>query len=247
MTAEPVVRLHLWGVDDRHVPSAFIRMGAHRLALRRMARRPDGPTFAKLLGTARPTTFGPSATDPHHWGLLTVWRSAAHADAFDDSPVARSWALIATESARIGATPVASRGQWSRREPFGRPVPSPIHGPVAALTRARIRTGHLRDFWAQSEQVAGGLADSDGVMLATGIGEAPVALQGTISIWRTVEDMNRFARHESRHVEAMRKAPTDGWYAEELFARLRVDHASGTFAGIELSDIQAEVEEASAR
>ena len=62
------VRLHFWGVANRHIPSALARMGTSRLDLRGI----EHLSFAKLLGTAKPTTFTPTATDFNHWGLLTV-------------------------------------------------------------------------------------------------------------------------------------------------------------------------------
>jgi hypothetical protein len=230
----PVVRLHLWGVPTQSIASAITRMGSHRAALRRMARRSDGPTFTKLLGTAKPTTFTPSASDPRHWALLSVWRTASDADAFDDSTVARSWQLIADQTLRLSMTPLASTGRWSGAEPFGNPVPRRHNGPVAAITRARVRPAKVRTFWAQSEKVARSVAGAEGLVLSTGIGEAPVGLQGTFSVWSSAEAMSRFARHDPAHLEAMERTPTDGWYAEELFARLSVDTAHGSFVGMDV-------------
>jgi hypothetical protein len=210
-------------------------MGAHRLALRRLAARPQGPTFSKLLGTAKPTTFTPSASDPRHWALLTVWRTAADADAFDDSAVARSWQLIADQTLRLSMTPLASIGRWSGAEPFGQPAPRRHEGPVAAITRARVRPTKVRAFWDQSARVARAVEGAEGLVMTTGIGEAPVGLQGTFSLWSSVEAMNRFARLDPVHLEAMERTPTHGWYAEELFARLSVDQAHGTFVGMDVA------------
>lgn len=230
------VRLHIWRVPTRSMGSAFVRMGTHRTALRRMARDAHGPTFSKLMGTARPTTFTPAASDPHHWALLTVWGDTADADAFDDSPMARSWHLIADETLRLSMTPLASRGLWSKREPFGAPTPRPHDGPVAAITRARVRPTRLRSFWEQSSKVAGAIAGAPGLVFATGIGEAPVGLTGTFSLWSSTQQMNDFARQDPVHLEAMARTPTDGWYAEELFVRFAVNDARGTFVGTDVSE-----------
>lgn len=232
----PQVRLHVWRVPSSAIGSAVARMGAHRLTLRRMHARPDGPTFSKLLGTAKPTTFTPTASDPHHWALLSVWRTPDDAAAFDDSTLARSWQLIADECLRLEMTPLASTGKWSRREPFGRPSPERYAGPVAAITRARVRPTRVRAFWQQSAEVAQAVAGANGLVLTTGIGEAPVGLQGTFSLWSSVEAMNQFARHDPIHLEAMARTPTDGWYAEELFARFAVHAAHGTFVGMNVAD-----------
>lgn len=239
--ATPHVRLHVWGVPSRAIPSAVTRMGAHRISLRRMAGRPDGPTFSKLLGTARPTTFTPTASDPNHWALLTVWRSPDDADAFDDSPIARSWQLIADQTLRISMMPLASIGKWSGQTPFGTPEPRRHDGAVAAITRARVRPMKVRDFWNQSAKVAQAVSGAEGLILTTGIGEAPVGLQGTLSLWSSSAAMNQFARHDPVHLEAMDRTPTDGWYAEEMFARFAVDDVRGTFVGI---DVAARIAEA---
>ena len=225
------VRVELWGVPSRRVPNAFARMGTSRLGLRQA----PGLRFAKLFGTASPQTFTPRSTDPRHWGLLTVWDDDASADAFDDSRTNRSWSLIADEVARVRMTPLASTGRWSRREPFGdpQPAPAPHDGPVAAITRARIRPHLMRTFWAASREVAAAVRVADGLVLATGIGEAPVGLQGTFSVWESGAAMSAFAHRDPRHVAAIRRTPEVGWYAEELFARFAVQSVTGRFVGRE--------------
>jgi hypothetical protein len=134
-------------------------------------------------------------------------------------------------------TPIASRGQWARREPFGRPEGGRTTGPLAVLTRARVKLPRLNSFWQQSEEVARALHGTEGLLLATGIGEAPIGLTGTFSVWSSQDTMNRFARTDPDHRRAMERTPVAGWYAEELFARFRVDEARGHFAGLALADV----------
>jgi hypothetical protein len=236
----PRIVLHLWHVPRRKVPAALGRMGTERLRLRRMARTDDGPLFAKLLGTAKPTTFTPRATDPEHWALLTVWPDDATAHRFESSPVLDSWRAIADNSLRLSMRPLASHGRWAGREPFGRPEPARYDGPVAALTRARIRPGRVVAFWQQSAEVARALADHPGLVLATGIGEAPVGLQGTFSVWNSPAAMHAFAQRDPRHLDAVRRAPSESWYAEELFARFAVDAAEGSFVGRDIGALLAD-------
>lgn len=220
------VRLHLWGVPPRRIGSAIARMGTSRLPL---SREPH-LVFSKLLGTAKPTTFTPRATDPLHWALLTVWDDADAADAFDTGRLTRSWALAADETLRIAMTPLTSTGRWSGSEPFGTPVPTKHDGPVAAITRARIRPSRMREFWQASERVAGALRTADGLVLATGIGEAPVGLQGTFSLWESAADMSAFAYQRPEHTDVIARTPVAQWYAEELFARFAVHRVRGRFA-----------------
>jgi hypothetical protein len=194
-----------------------------------------GLTFGKMLGTAKPTTFTPGATDPRHWAALTVWQDAEAAASFGDSAIARSWALIAQETLTLTLQPLASHGQWSGQEPFAPTQTSRWDGPVAAITRARIDPRKMRAFWSASREVAGTLPSAPGLVMSTGIGEAPIGLQGTLSIWSSLQAMNDFAQRNATHREVIDATPTQGWYLEELFARFAVIDASGTFVGNHLS------------
>jgi hypothetical protein len=225
----PLVTLHLWGVPTGHVPGALLRMARHRPLLR----GPGGPAFAKLLGTGSGRTFTVRDSDPRHWGLLATWRDAEDATRFERGPVARSWARIATERLRVDLLPLASRGQWSGRRPFGDPAPRPYDGPVAAVTRARVAPRRMVTFWRSVPPVSADLHRSAGLRFAVGVGEAPVGLQGTFSIWRSGRDLTEFAHRRAPHVEAVRRTAELWCYSEELFARFAVVATEGTFLGRE--------------
>lgn len=79
--------------------------------------------------------------------------------------------------------------------------------------------------------VSGDLREVDGLRLAVGIGEAPVGLQGTFSLWSSNAALTDFAHRRSPHVEVMRRTHEVQWYAEELFARFAVVDVQGTFRG----------------
>ena len=222
-----VVTLHLWGVPRRAVPAALARMARDRRPLRRT----PGLRFGKLLGTGDGRTFTVRDADPRHWGVLATWTSEHAAAAFEDGPVARGWAGIAEERLRVRLRPLASRGSWARSRPFGDPVPTPYDGRVAAVTRARIAPRRLVTFWRAVPPVSADLRATDGLRLAVGIGEAPVGLQGTFSLWDSPAALTAFAYQRSPHVDAVRRTAELGWYAEELFARFAVLDVDGTLAG----------------
>lgn len=222
---EPVpalVTFHLWRVPPVRVPRALLRMAVDR----DRARRTPGVRFAKLLGTGR--TLTPRGTDPTRWAAVTTWSSAEAARHY---PVARAWDAIASESWRVDLRPLSSRGRWSRRAPFGDPSPHPVAGPVAAITRARIRPTQLATFWAAVPAVEAELHEADGLLTSLGIGEAPAGLQGTFSLWRSTDDLTAFAHRTPAHRAAIRRTPEQRWYAEELFARFEVVGSSGTVDG----------------
>jgi hypothetical protein len=224
-----VVTLHLWGVPRRTVPAAVRRMTRDRRPLRRT----PGLAFGKLLGTGAGRSFTLRDADLRHWGVLATWWSDDAAAAFEDGSVARGWAGIAEERLRVRLRPLASRGTWARRRPFGDPVTAPYEpgGPVAAVTRARIRPRLLVSFWRAVPPVAADLRAAGGLRLAVGIGEAPVGLQGTFSLWDSAAALTEFAYQRSPHVEAVRRTAELGWYAEELFARFAVLDVDGSYAG----------------
>ena len=88
-------------------------------------------------------------------------------------------------------------------------------------------------FWAAVPPVSADLHESPGLRLALGIGEAPVGLQGTFSVWDSSAALNDFAYARSPHQEVVERTAREGWYAEELFARFAVLSARGTVGGRE--------------
>jgi hypothetical protein len=228
--SEPVpalVTLHLWRVPTSAVLAAVARMALDR----RRVRRTPGVRFAKLLGTGDGRTFTARDADVHRWGLLATWADAEAATRFAQSRLVRSWADDAEEALRLDLVPVASRGRWSGREPFGDPAPRRQEGPVAALTRARLRPTRAATFWRAVPPVSADLHTHSGLRAAVGIGEAPLGLQGTFSLWADADALRGFAHRSPAHLDAVRRTAEVGWYAEELFARFDVVGSEGTLDG----------------
>jgi hypothetical protein len=218
----PLVTLHLWRVPRRAVPKAVARLAVDR----GRARRTDGVRFAKMLGTGDGRTFTVRDADPTRWAMLTTWATDRA-----NSPVARSWSRIAEETFRVDLRPLVSRGSWSGRQPFGDPQPRRTTGPVAAVTRARLAVRRAPSFWSAVPPVSAVLQRSPGLLTAVGIGEAPVGLQGTFSLWSSGDALRDFAHREAAHTDVIARTQTEGWYAEELFARFEVLGSEGTVDG----------------
>lgn len=228
--SEPVpelVTLHLWRVPRRAVPAALalVAVGA------RPVRLTPGVRFAKLLGTGR--TFSPRDAEPRRWALLTTWADRSAAKEFEGSAVARRWDRIAEERWRVRLRPLAAHGRWSRREPFGAPAGGGGRwdGPVAAVTRARLDPRRARGFWRAVPPVSAELAGAPGLLLSLGVGEAPLGLQGTFSLWDSARSLRAFAYGGPAHRAVVDRTAAEGWYAEELFARFAVEGADGSVDG----------------
>jgi hypothetical protein len=195
-------------------------------------RAAPGLRFAKLLGTGSGETFTPRDADPHHWAALTVWDDAVAADAFESSRLVGAWGELAHERLRVVMTPLSSRGTWAGSDPFGEGRAGRHDGPVVAITRARIRTARSLQFWRAVPAVSTDLRGSAGLRMSLGIGEAPIGLQGTMSLWDTPDDLVDFAYRRAPHLDVVRRTASVGWYAEELFARFAVDDLDGTYRGV---------------
>ena len=217
--------LHLWRVPGPGVPGALLRMGLDRLALRSA----EGLTFAKLLGTGDGRTFRPVDADPMLWGLLAVWRDGGCADRFEGHRTPRGWRRLATHESRLDLRCLRTRGRWSRQEPFAvdRDLAATWDGPVASVTRARIRPSLSARFWGAVPPV---VDDLDRPLVRIGIGEAPLGLQGTFTVWPDVDALTDFAYRRSPHRAAITATQETGWYAEELFARFAVVGSRGPSA-----------------
>jgi heme-degrading monooxygenase HmoA len=225
-----IVRLDVFGVRGLGIAKAFLHMGLDRPRLRAITPR---PTFWKLLGTGSGETFTMRDADPRHWALLTVWDEDDDAQRFAESKVVRSWAQRANEQATVLMEPIASHGTWAGRTPF---TADPAlgrswNGPVAAITRARIRPSQWRSFWSSVPPVSTDLRNDPAVLATLGIGEAPVGLQGTFSIWRSAEAIRAFAYQRPEHAAVITRTHERQWYSEELFARFAVRSAEGTVNG----------------
>lgn len=232
------VWLDVFGVRGIHRASAIAFMAAHRRAIRRL----PGVRFAKLMGTGSGESFTMRDADPDHWAILTVVEGDVERRIVETSRPFQQWQRVSHEIAQIRMRPIASHGSWSSQRPFDsenpddQPVKPEPHQPVASITRARLRPRLLTTFWRAVPPVVADLAHDPAVMFTLGIGEAPVGLQGTFSIWRSGRDMSTFAYRRPAHQQAIEQTRTLDWYAEELFARFAVESIEGTYRGQPLSD-----------
>lgn len=223
-----MIRIYFWKVPPRLIPWAFLRMGLDRLALWRFS----GISFWKLLGAGKGETFTPRDADPQRWGLLVVI-DPRRIEEFDSSALITRWRKRALSEFSADLSPISVHGQWSRKEPFTsvdlltHQIDKNWSGPVAAITRARIKWRKNFLFWRAVPPVTSSLHASEGLITAIGIGEAPIGLQGTFSLWESAEAVRNFAYKGEAHKEAIAATHRHNWYAEELFARFAVTKTTG--------------------
>lgn len=214
------VHLDVWTVRATAVGRAFLRMALDPRALEGL----PGLTFHKSLGTGAGRRFTARDADLRQWALLTVWDGPSEALA----PTVAKWSRLSTAHTRFRLAPIASHGRWSGAEPFT-PDPSAREwsGPIAAITRARVRSRQWRAFQRAVPPVAEVLDDQPGLLYRIGIGEAPIGLQGTFSVWQDHQAIRSFAYDLPAHRQVIEQTRTTGWYSEELFARFAVTGIDG--------------------
>ena len=221
------VTVFIWRVKTRSIPFAILRMALDRFYLRKIS----GLTFYKLLGTGKGETFTPRDADLWQWALLVVGSDGAISNIKNSSLISR-WNMRGRESAVFDLRPLSSHGRWAGQEPFAIGESAKPTGPVAAITRARIKTFKNLRFWRAVPPVIAELKNAPGLIAAIGIGEAPIGLQGTFSLWSDAQSLRNFAYKTNAHQSAITATKEIGWYSEELFARFAVERASGSVNGI---------------
>lgn len=181
-------------------------------------------TFHKSLGTGKGETFTPSDADALRWGLIV---SVDDPEKFDNSFVIKRWRRISVSEYRAVLEPISSHGLWAGKEPFNATAKD-WNGPVAAITRARIKWSQNFRFWRSVPPVTISLKSAPGLIAAIGIGEAPIGLQGTFSLWESASSIREFAYKGAAHQKAIADTATYKWYSEELFARFAVLEQRGS-------------------
>ena len=219
-----ITTVYFWRTKAIFIPLAILFMAINKIQLTRLS----GVTFIKLLGTGKGESFTPKDADPFRWGmLLTI--NENQIDALDKSFVVKSWRKICTSEYRVILKPISSHGLWSGKQPFSLDK-FEWNGKIAAVTRARIVWRKNIMFWRAVPPVTESLHQSPGLLKAIGIGEAPLGLQGTFSVWKDAASLRDFAYKGRAHSEAIQATSANRWYSEELFARFAVIEERGMLA-----------------
>ncbi|MFM8961162.1 MAG: spheroidene monooxygenase [Actinomycetota bacterium] len=216
-------RIYFWKVNRSKIIWAIFRMALDRRTLKRN----PAIKFWKLLGTGKGETFTPKDADPKRWGLLITIEESALGE-FESSRFMNRWNSNSESQFAATLKTIAVHGKWSGKNPF-KPEVAPIdwNGKVVAITRARIKWRKNFLFWRSVPPVTASLKAAPGLVKAIGIGEAPIGLQGTFSIWEDPKTISYFAYRGEAHKAAIAATAREKWYAEEMFARFALTESSG--------------------
>ena len=220
---EKVTVAYFFSIGRKSIAFAFWSMAIDRLQSRKFT----GISFSKLLGTGTGQTFTPSDANLTRWGMVLVI-DKSQLEAFDCSPIVTRWRTRSTHEFRAVLKPLSSHGLWAKHNPFDFiSEQSDPNAKIAAITRARIKWNKNLIFWKSTPPVVIDLHQSPGLITAIGIGEAPIGLQGTFSLWESAAALRDFAYKGQAHKVAIKQTQQIAWYSEELFSRFEVIELRG--------------------
>ena len=207
-------------------------------ALGRMGRPPllkadiKGLTFWKALGAGSGNGFS-IWPDWSVFGLLTVFESEEHAHKFLASGTIAEYEIPSNSHSHVLMHTIKAHGQWSKQKPFKTVIPLNTEKPLAVITRATIKPKLIHKFWQHVPSVSKSMDGYNGLIFSKGIGEWPIFMQATFSLWHKAEDMMAYAYSNKKHADMVKKTRELGWYSEELFSRFHPFEIRGNLIDFE--------------
>lgn len=192
-----------------------------------------GLQFFKLLGSGGGNGFSKSL-NVNVYSLHCVWESEKHAtEFFEFSDKFSEFKNRSSEVYTIFMKAIRAHGLWDGSNPYETQSFTPT-GTVAVITRARIKLRFLPKFWRHVPSLGKNVSQAEGALIAIGIGEYPLFMQATFSIWESYEAMRAYAYGSPLHMDVIKKTRALGWYSEELFANFIPYRTVGSWKDLNL-------------
>lgn len=201
---------------------AFTRMGRSPILQNKI----NGLTFFKPLGTGSGNGFS-IKPDFSIFGFVAVFKSEELAKEFLETNVVREYTKTTISYSHVLMHTVKSHGEWSKQSPFESSVEYDKSKPLAVITRATIKPKLAYQFWKNVPAVSKSMDKYDELIFSKGIGEFPLLMQATFSLWSSAEAMMNYAYKNPKHAEMVKKTRELNWYSEELFARFQPFYQEG--------------------
>ena len=198
----------------KHCWQALARMGRPPIDIHQI----DGLTFFKPLGTGSGNGFS-IKPDFSTYGFVTVFDTEQQAQNFVNSNEMNQYKSTATNFSIVFMKTIKSHGEWSKQNPFKSTVGMDKAKPLAVITRATIKPKMAFKFWQYVPSVSKSMDSYKALVFSKGIGEFPLLMQATFSLWTSADEMMNYAYQNPKHAEMVKKTRELQWYSEELFAR----------------------------
>lgn len=193
-----------------------------------------GLQFYKLMGSGKGMGFNP-LPDWSTYAMLTVWDDMECADIFfAQSELFQKYQIRAIQLSTLYLHNIKSHGVWSGVSPFeSQPDVITDTEHILVLTRATIKKRYLAKFWKYVPTSSQPLTNNPDLIYTKGIGEIPIIQMATISIWKDLDSIKRYAYQSQEHLKAVQMTRQYGWYREELFARFVIVKMVGRWTGLD--------------
>lgn len=166
------------------------------------------------------------------YGLLGIWvNETAAQNFFRENSWWRSASQYSEERYTIFMKNTMAHGEWGGEKPFTPAASFDPAAPIAVITRATIYPKYLWRFWRFVPKVSASVDNKPGRLLSVGVGEWPLFMQATFSVWESGLQMMDYAYKSPFHREVVQKTRELGWYKEELFARFLPYASRGSWEG----------------
>tara|TARA_B110000003_G_scaffold152808_3_gene153548 strand:- start:19793 stop:20479 length:687 start_codon:yes stop_codon:yes gene_type:complete len=201
---------------------AFSRMGRPPI----IQKKTKGLSFFKPLGTGSGNGFS-IKPDFSIFGFIAVFNSEELAKKFLRTDAVNQYKKKAKSYSHILMHTVKSHGKWSKQNPFESSINLVKNTPLAVITRATIKPMLAYQFWRNVPSVSKSMDKYEELIFSKGIGEFPLVMQATFSLWSNSEAMMNYAYENPKHAEMIKKTRELNWYSEELFARFHPYYQEG--------------------
>lgn len=183
-------------------------------------------TFFKPFGTGSGNGFS-IIPDFSTYGFISVFSSEDKAKQFLKTDDIKKYCVTADSFSHVLMHNIKSHGKWSNQNPFKSSVDFDEEKPLAVITRATIKPRLAYQFWKNVPSVSKSMDNNNDLTFSKGIGEFPLLMQATFSIWSSGKAMMDYAYNNPKHAEMIKKTRELDWYSEELFARFQPFHQEG--------------------
>lgn len=184
--------------------------------------RPKGMILGKMMGTGSGNGFS-IVPNFRRYAIFILWETETDAKAFFDTSKTIQWYREkCTDYLHTYLIAAQVHGRWNGKNPFNCYKPHSENTLVAVLTRATIKPHFLPEFWMNVPDVSSFMANHKSALYRIGVGEYPLFMQATFSIWTDAESLRAAAYGDTDHGKVVKKNRERGWYAEEMFTRFSI-------------------------
>lgn len=224
MMKQQITTITILRFSGIHILWMLAQMQMARQALKLI----KGLKFFKLMGSGAKNGFS-IRPDLTSYALLSVWESESDAERFfSESDLFAKFKSHASEYWTLYMMNMKAHGLWSGIKPF---EDFQIYqgGLIGVITRATIKLKYLPKFWSYVPKVSNKLKTQKGLLFSIGIGEFPLFMQATFSVWEDRTYIQQYAYKSKLHSEVIKKTRELNWYKEELFANFIPYRSVGTW------------------